>query len=79
MKNKKISSKLSLNKKTVANLGKDQQEMVKGGISGWVCPASYWCASEEATCTCFTYIAQCHYDTDCPWTNCGGTTSIDIM
>lgn len=79
MKNKKFSNKLSLNKSTVSNLVKEQQDMVKGGLTGWICPDSYWCVSEEVTCNCPTYVAQCYYDSRCPWTNCGGTNSIEIM
>jgi hypothetical protein len=57
MKTKKFAKKLTLNKKTIANLGNEQLNQVKGG-----------CASKpgETSCQTFTRIITCTCLLNCP-------------
>lgn len=68
MKRKKISQKLSLNKKTISNLDVFRLEQVKGG-------ATYKCPTDFLICD--TY-ADCTYteDLDCTMFNCTTGASV---
>jgi hypothetical protein len=60
MKRKKFDQKLSLNKKTIANLGNSEMSDALAGISG------SWCGNP-------TCIFECTNRIECPsvpWTNC---------
>jgi rubrerythrin len=78
MKPKKLSKRLELNKKTIANLSPEMQKLVKGGdlytcpACGYTCDGYYTC---DETCTCppETYTcntrcnSNCCFDTlECP-------------
>ncbi len=60
MKSKKFDQKLTLNKKTIANLGSSEMNDALAGISG------SWCGNP-------TCIFECTNRIECPsapWTNC---------
>lgn len=68
----KIQKRLSLNKATVANLGKSEQSQVKAGVSGDICPNTYVCPTRlctdyPATCTKVTYDGTCYYNSRGAW------------
>lgn len=64
MKNKKFEKKLHLNKRTITNLGKSDQEWVKGGDPLTVDPTIC------QTCTCpYTYTCTCPCVNTCICTN----------
>ena len=57
------------------SLTPQQQHAVRGGISGWICPPTYVCATREcsdenATCTQGTFNLFCYHESLCGWTNC---------
>ena len=69
MKVKKFSKKLTLNKKTIANLNPNELKVVRGGDDTLICPPptkhSICCTIDVHTCdTCFTYCGTCAY-TEC--------------
>ena len=57
MKTKKLSRRLTLNKKTIANIGKEELSFVKGGYITASCPPG--CQTNEIACTragCITLV-----------------------
>jgi succinate dehydrogenase/fumarate reductase-like Fe-S protein len=57
MKTKKLSKKMRLNKKSIANLNSDMMGNVKG-MSGTYCPTATYCASVCPT-HCDTCVSLC--------------------
>lgn len=55
MKKKPFEKKLVLNKKTIAHLGNNEQDTVKGGIATRSCQSYCWCTLTDQMCgvTCF--------------------------
>lgn len=59
MKTKKFEKKLSLNKKTIADLEAGEQNAVKGGFGG-TGRSFCWCYPSLPTCTCpYTGVPVC--------------------
>ena len=55
MKPKKFNKRLSLNKKTIADLNNGQLDNVKGGLTQEPCPGTIEpCLLTQRTCTCDT-------------------------
>jgi hypothetical protein len=76
-----MSKKIKLNlgelhvQSFVTSLDDKQKDHVRAGISGWVCPETYVCATrlctdEEATCTAPTFEYRCYQLSLGGWTNC---------
>jgi len=62
MKTKKLSKKMRLNKKSIANLNVNMMGNVKG-MSGTYCPTGTYCASVCQT-HCETCVSICHKEPD---------------
>jgi len=64
MKTKKLSKKLGLNKKTIANLNKSEMEMANGGA----CSLFVSCTSEYPCNTSWDVCDPTNCSTICDWT-----------
>lgn len=59
MKTKKLASKLTLNKKTIANVGKNEMPHIKGGVFTRTCQSDY---GETCIISCFYTCDVCKPD-----------------
>ena len=65
MKQKKLQKKLVLNKKTVANLKKENQKDIVGGATYFSCYETL-CTCETVVCCPYTEAIFCPKSSPCP-------------
>ena len=68
MKTKKLSKKMGLNKKTIANLNHESMKKSVGGDCGDICPCKVFtcrtCLQGTCTCSCVETLTGCIPTTD---------------